>query len=237
MENTNKKHFNVIIIGILCTVIACAATVGGIIWAINRDDSKEDEPARKGTSRTQTVSDDEDNIEKLALKNTSESDDIFSKTDKTGYVIPDGALKPGDYSGNKVDNEYDSDGLPIPDLESGEQLYIGYGDLKGIGVMKFSLCVSADKKSIRFATMVIKDFDQPFYGKTLQFTSMSRHGNCPLAIDTKEEQVLWESKVEEVEMFKDVLHVKLSDFVMNTFPDNQQMHLGEVNIWLKKATH
>ena len=237
MENTNKKHFKAIIIGILCTVIACAATVGGIIWALNKDDSGKDKSAQKGKDRTQTVSNDEDDIEKLANTNTGfGADDIFAGADKSGYVIPAGALKPGDYSGTRVKDDYDSDGLPIPDLRDGEQLYIGYGDLEGAGIMKFAFCVSADNKSVRYATMVIGDFSNPFHGKTLQFSNMSRHGENQLVIDSSDEQMLWESKVDEVVMYKDVLHVKLSDYSMPTFPDNQVMHLGEVNIWLKKVT-
>lgn len=148
-------------------------------------------------------------------------------------------LAGGDYSGKVDENGKDSDGIQIPEVGEGETLFIGYGNLPDLGLMKMAVVLSEDKQSIHGITMFHSDFGNKVGGVDVPFSSIQNSMNNTFSLPLKEE-TLGSSTLKDVHFEGDYIYA-LVDYTFNVIDINrtgegdQLIPLGEVEFWLREA--
>lgn len=239
-----KKSFwarlRVILLVSFSILFVFAACIGTFFYVryLNKDDSKKDKKEEKEVTRT--VKEEEPEITKVAevtkepIRTVSDTKAVEPAVRKLAPAPKNASFKAGDYSGVIVKGAIDSEGLTIPELEPGETLYIGYAEAKGIGLLKYAAVLSADGTRIRKMTTIEADFTSPFQGKTINFSSITREFKDGLAIPSTSDQAFWESTIKETELYEDVIYIKLH-YVFKLMLENDEIEVGDLDIWMKKA--
>jgi hypothetical protein len=227
----------------LSVLFVVAICVGGVILKNKLDDDSDSKSSKKKTEKT-TAENTEDIASILAenLDNQQSKNDpvptekvTIPKETKLAKAPKDAYFRSnGDYSGNAVNGSKDADGLEIPAVGAGETLYIGYGEVDGVGMLKYAAVLSADKTKITTMNTFEGDFANPLKGTTINFSSINRTRKEALVIPSTSDQAFWESTVKETVLYDDVIYIKLH-YVVKLMLVDKYIDVGDVEIWMKKA--
>ena len=160
-------------------------------------------------------------------------------SEESAYEEPVEDFEGGDYSGKADENGKDSDGMQIPEVGTEETLFIGYGSLPDVGLVKMAAVLSEDKQSIHGLTMFLTDFGETVGGVDVPFLSMQNSTSNSYSLPLQEEPFA-ASTLKEVRIEGNRIYVRV-DYVFNnidisgTGKGDQLIPLGEVEFRLKKA--
>lgn len=151
---------------------------------------------------------------------------------------PERKFRDGDYSGLAGDNGKDADGMGLPETGEGETLYIGYADLPQVGMTKVALVLSGDGKCVHDITVLLKDFDKDLADGSLSgITSVQTSNSKEFELPVKD-QTLGDSTLLEISARGEYIYLRM-DFSFKLYlafgSDTKLIHLGETELWLKKA--
>ena len=227
----------------LSVLFVIGICVGGVILKNKFDDESTDSKGSKKSSESTASKDNGEDIASILADNLNsqqtkpdqtKKDPVAEKV-KTAQVPKDAKFKAnGDYSGVKVNGDKDAEGLEIPAVGAGETLYVGYGEADGVGMLKYAAVLSADKTKITAINTLEGDFANPLRGVTINFTSINRTRKEALMVSANTDQVFWESTVKEVVLYDDVIYIKLH-YVFKLMLENDEIEVGDLDIWMKKA--
>ncbi len=148
-------------------------------------------------------------------------------------------LKGGDYSGRVDEKGKDSDGMEIPKFGEGETLYIGFGELPDVGMVKIAMVLSEDKQSVHGITVFLKDFGGTVGGVEVPFSTMQNSTDAEYALPVQEESytdsVLKDVHIEGGRIYARIDYVFKNIDVFHNKGGDQLIPLGEVEFWLKRA--
>ena len=216
-EKGNKKKRRVLLSVILAAIIVTLVIPGTIALVVRKQVKKHNGQAPAAFA--QAAEEDEDRREE---KETTAVDAYFPI---------------GDYSGEVDDEGEDSDGLELPIAGPGEKVYIGYGDLKGIGMTKMALVLSEDGQSVHDIVILLNDISKTLGGYNVMFANMQTSMPTEFDLPVKDGS-LGESTVKDMHMEGDYIYVKLDYVFMNISfgtGNDQTIPLGETEIWMKEA--
>lgn len=222
-------------IAMTAAVIALAAVTGILAFSAGKRSAPAAEPVRPAVT-AQTAS-----VENAGGKPVQ----LAASTEKQPASAGDSARKDteavfpaGDYSGRTDENGKDSDGMGLPEAGAGETLYIGYGELPHVGMTKVALVLSESGTEVHDITVFLKGFDKQLNGGALSGISSIQTSNTKAFALPVKDQPLGECTVQEITAEGDQMFVRM-DYSFRYYAvfgsDSQLIHLGEMELWLKKA--
>ena len=148
-------------------------------------------------------------------------------------------FKGGDYSGIVDEKGKDSDGMEIPKVGAGETLYIGFGELPDVGMVKIAMVLSEDKQSVHGITVFLKDFGGTVGGVEVPFSTMQNSTDAEYALPVQEESytdsVLKDVHIEGSRIYARIDYVFKNMDIFHNKGGDQLIPLGDVEFWLKRA--
>ena len=216
-------------------VIALTAVTGTLAFSDGKHSATETGPVQLGVSVPATYTGNTGS--RLALLTASSEDKPAASADSTSQNT-EAFFPEGDYSGRTDENGKDSDGMTLPEAGAGETLYIGYSELPHVGLTKVALVLSESGTEVHDITIFLKSFDNQLNGGALSGISSIQTSNTKAFHLPVKDETLGESTIQEITAEDGQMFVRM-DYSFRFYAalgnDSQLIHLGEMELWLKKA--
>ncbi len=220
-ENRKSKKKKWVILSIILAAVLVMVVIPGTIALIIRSQIRKHSVPVPPTSFAQTAEAERDDEE---------------EEEETAAV--DANFPAGDYSGEVDEDGADSDGMKLPVAGPGEKVYIGYGELEGIGLTKMALVLSEDRQSVHDIVILLDGISSPLGGYNVMFSNMQTSTTTEYDLPATDE-TLGQSTIKDMHMEGDYIYVRLDYVFTNisfgTSSQDQLIPLGETEIWLREA--